>query len=104
METPPETTAFWGSGLHRLLPPWERRHLRAWAGARLGAASVLAVCGVLTLVFGGSAGKTYGFAALFLSLAALIGAAGCWEVAIARSAARPPRPLTQESQREDRPW
>jgi hypothetical protein len=90
METPQETTEFWHSGLQRWLPPWERRHLRAWAGARLGAASVLAVCGVLTLAFGGSEGKTYGFAALFLGLAALIGAAGYWELTLARSAARRP--------------
>ena len=49
METPPETTTFWHAGLQRLLAPWERRHLRAWAVARPGAASALAVCGVLTL-------------------------------------------------------
>lgn len=90
METPPETTAFWHSGLQRWLPPWERRHLHAWAGARIGGGIVLAVCGVLTLAFGGSEGKTYGFAALFLGLAALAFAAGYWEWTLARSA--PPRP------------
>ena len=104
METPPENTAFWHSGMKRLIPPWERRHLPAWAGARIGGGIVLAVCGVLTLAFGGSDGTTYGFAALFLVLAALAFAGGYWELAIARSAARPPRPLTQEPQREDRPW
>ena len=76
METPPETTEFWHSGLKRLIPPWDRRHLRAWAGARFGGAIVLAVCGVLTLALGGSDGKTYGFAALFLGLAALAFAGG----------------------------
>ncbi len=101
METPQENTTFWQSGLKRLIPPWERRHLHAWAGARFGGSIILAVCAVLTLALGGSEGKTYGFAALFLGAAALTGAAGSWEWTVARSAARPPRPLTQESQGEE---
>jgi hypothetical protein len=47
---------------------------------------VLAVCGVLTLSFGGSGGKTYGWAAFFLVLAALNLSGGTWYITIARSA------------------
>ena len=54
------------AGMRRLIPPWEYRHLRAFASARIAAGIVLAVCGVLTLVFGGAGGRTYGWAALFL--------------------------------------
>jgi hypothetical protein len=89
MDAPNEYTAFWRSGMRRLIPPWERRHLRALAGARIGGGIVLAVCGVLTLSFGGSDWKTYGWAALFLGVAALAFAVGYWELTIARSA--PPR-------------
>ena len=74
------------AGMRRLIPPWEYRHLRAFASARIAAGIVLAVCGVLTLVFGGADGKTYGWAALFLGAAALACAAGYWELTIARSA------------------
>jgi hypothetical protein len=74
------------AGMRRLIPPWEYCHLRAFASARIAAGIVLAVCGVLTLVFGGADGKTYGWAALFLGAAALACAAGYWELSIARSA------------------
>jgi hypothetical protein len=47
---------------------------------------VSAVCGVLTLAFGGADGKTCRWAALFLGAAALACAAGYWELTIARSA------------------
>lgn len=74
------------TGMRRLIPPWEYRHLRAFASARIAAGIVLAVCGLLTLVFGGADGKTYGWAALFLGAAVLACAAGYWELTIARSA------------------
>jgi hypothetical protein len=90
METPLGTTTFWRSGLKRLIPPWERRHLRVFACLRLAGGLVSAVCGVLTLSFGGADGKTYGWAALFLVLAALTFAGGYGELTVARSA--PPRP------------
>lgn len=74
------------TAMRRLIPPWEYRHLRAFAGARIGGGIVLAICSVLTLSFGGAEGKTYGWAALFLGAAALACAAGYWELTIARSA------------------
>jgi hypothetical protein len=77
------------TGLRRVFPPWEFRHLRAWAAARLGGSVVAATCGVLVLAFGGKDGTTYAWAALFLGGGALAFAGGYWELAIARSA--PPR-------------
>ncbi len=43
----------------------------------------MTVCGVLTLAFGGSDAKTYGWAALFLVPAALNFAFGYWQITIA---------------------
>jgi hypothetical protein len=74
------------TGMRRLIPPWEYHHLRAFAGARIAGGIVSAVCGVLTLAYGGADGKTYGWAALFLGAAALACAACYWELIIARSA------------------
>ena len=77
--SPPRT------GMRRLIPTWEYCHLRAFAGARIAGGIVSTVCGVLTLVFGGADGKTYGWAGLFLGAAAVAFAAGYWELTIARS-------------------
>jgi sugar phosphate permease len=75
------------SALERLLiRSWEYRHLRLWGGLRIGGGITLAVCGVLTLTFGGSDRKTYGWAALFLVPAAVALAFGYWQMTIARSA------------------
>ena len=73
------------TGMRRIFPPWEYRHLRAWAAARIAGGIVCTVCGVLTLSFGGSDGATYGWAAVFLGGAALAFAGGYWELTIARS-------------------
>jgi hypothetical protein len=81
-----DNTAALRTGLRRVFPPWEYRHLRAWAAARIGGGVVAAACGVLTLSFGGSDATTYGWAALFLVGAALAFAGGYWELTIARSA------------------
>ena len=74
------------TGARRLIPRWEFRHLRALGFARIGGAMVLTTCGLLTLGFGGSDAKTYGWAAFFLFFAALNLAGGIWEVRISRSA------------------
>jgi signal transduction histidine kinase len=66
-----------------LIRSWEYRHLRLWARLRIGGGIALTVCGVLTLGFGGSDPKTYGWAALFLVLAALNFAFGYWQITIA---------------------
>jgi len=77
------------TGMRRLIPPWEFRHLRVWAGARMAGGIVAGACGLLTLSFGGADPKTYGWAAFFLGIGALAFAAGYWELTIARSASPP---------------
>lgn len=72
-------------GLQRLISPWEYRHLRVFGAMRLAGGAVAAVCGLLTLSFGGSDGKTYGWAAFFLILAALNLMGGYWYSTIARA-------------------
>ena len=66
-----------------LIRSWEYRHLRWWAGLRIGSGLALTVCGVLTLSFGGSGTKTYGWAAWFLAAAALNFGFGYWQITIA---------------------
>jgi hypothetical protein len=73
--TPPRT------GMHRLIAPWEYRHLRAFAAMRIAGGSAAAAAGVVCLSYGG-----YGWAAFFLVLAALNLVGGSWFLAIARSA------------------
>jgi hypothetical protein len=74
------------SALQRILiRSWEYRHLRLWGGLRVGGGIALTTCGVLTLAYGGSDPKTYGWAALFLVLAALNFAFGYWQINLARS-------------------
>jgi hypothetical protein len=86
MNEPNDNTTPLRSGLRRIIPPWEFRHLRVWASARIAGGIVLAGLGFVTLGFGGNDAKTYGWAAVFLALAALALAAGWWEMTIARSA------------------
>ena len=51
---PGSTTTWWRwgtpprSGMQRLIAPWEYRHLRAWAGARIATGIVLAGLGAVT--------------------------------------------------------
>ena len=74
------------SGMHRLINPWEYRHLRASAGVRTAGATVMAGLGAVTLSFGGNDWKTYGWAMVFLALAAAHFSFAYWELTIARSA------------------
>jgi uncharacterized membrane protein (DUF4010 family) len=66
--------------MHRLIPPPEYRHLRVFGITRLAGAVVAAAAGAICASY-----ATYGWAAFFLVVAALDLAAGCWELAIARS-------------------
>jgi hypothetical protein len=68
-------------GLQRLIHPWEYRHLRFYAVARIAGGGVAAAAGLICLAYG-----AYGWAAFFLVIAALSIAGGCWELGIARSA------------------
>jgi len=68
-------------GIHRLINPWEYRHLRFFGATRFAGGSVAAFAGAVCLSYG-----VYGWAAFFLGLAALNLAGGYWYLTIARSA------------------
>ena len=69
-------------GMHRLISPWEYRHLRFSGVARIAGGGVAAAAGVVCLSYG-----VYGWAAFFLVIAALDFAGGSWYISIDRSAA-----------------
>jgi hypothetical protein len=69
------------SGMHRLINPWEYRHLRVSGVTRLAGGSVAAAAGVVCLSY-----RAYRWAAFFLVLAALNLAGGYWYLTLARSA------------------
>jgi hypothetical protein len=73
--TPPRT------GMRRLIPRFEFRHLRGFGVTRIAGGSVQAAAGLVCLSYG-----VYGWAAFFLVLAALNLTGGCWYLTIARSA------------------
>ena len=97
MHTPSDNTASKGlrewwtspprSGMRLIIAPWEYRHLRAFAGARIAGGIVLASLGVVTLTFGGNDWKTYGWTTAFLAAAAAHLAYAYWELSITRSGA-----------------
>jgi hypothetical protein len=68
-------------GMHRLIAPWEYRHLRFSGVAHIAGGSVAAGAGVVCLSYG-----VYGWAAFFLVLGALHLVGGYWYLTIARSA------------------
>ncbi|HUN32951.1 MAG TPA: histidine kinase [Trebonia sp.] len=71
------------SGLQRIIPSWEYRHLRFWARVRIGAGIVLAGLGFLTLAFAANDWTIYACALAFVAAAAANLAFGNWELAIA---------------------
>ena len=71
-------------GLHRLIHPWEYRHLRPFGVAHIAGGSVAAAAGLICLSYG-----VYGWAAFFLVIAALNLAGGSWYLTIDRSASAP---------------
>ena len=70
-----------------LIRSWEYRHLRFWAGVRIGGGIVLVGLGIVTLSFGGNDWKTYGWTMAFLAAAAANLAFARWELTIVRSSA-----------------
>ena len=72
--SPPRT------GIRRTIAPWEYRHLRGSGLIRIAGGSFLVLAGVLLLAYG-----AYGWAALFLILAAGNLAGGYWYITMARS-------------------
>jgi hypothetical protein len=73
--SPPRT------GMHRLIAPWEYRHLRLFGVVRVAGAAVDAAAGAVCLSYG-----VYGWAAFFLVIGALNLAGGSWFLTIDRSA------------------
>lgn len=71
------------TGMRRLIPRWEYRHLRACGGVRIAAGTVLGGLGAVTLAFGGNDAKTYRWTAFWLLLGVLDFAFGYWELSIA---------------------
>lgn len=69
-------------GLHRLINPWEYRHLRAFGVTRIAGGSVAAGAGLICLSY-----RVYGWAGFFLVTAALNLTGGCWYLTIDNSAA-----------------
>jgi len=68
-------------GMHRLINPWEYRHLRGFGVTRIAGGSVAAGAGLICLAYG-----VYGWAAFFLVLGALNLAGGYWYLTVDRSA------------------
>ena len=73
--TPPRT------GMRRIIPRFEYRHLRGFGVTRIAGGSVQAAAGLICLAYG-----VYGWAAFFLVIAGLNLAGGYWDITIARSA------------------
>lgn len=73
------------AGMRRILPPWEYRHLRAFARVRIVAGVVLIGLGFVTLGFGGSDSKTYIWALAFLAAGTAQLSFAYWLLSIARS-------------------
>jgi hypothetical protein len=67
-------------GLQRLINPWEYRHVRAFAIARIVGGFVAVTAGFICLSY-----DVYGWAAFFLVVGTLDLGAGYWFTAIARS-------------------
>src|ERR1017187_2944671 len=100
--TPSSTTTWWRwwtpprSGMQRIIPPWEYRHLRGWAGVRITAGIVLAGLGAVTLIGGSFSPKAAGWAMLFLAAGRRRApcspprGGGCWFGAGEATARRPP--------------
>jgi hypothetical protein len=68
------------TGMRRIIPRFEFRHLRGFGVARIAGAAVQAAAGLVCLSYG-----AYGWAAFFLVLGALNLAGGIWYTTIARS-------------------
>jgi hypothetical protein len=79
------------SGMHRLISPWEYRHLRVFGVTRAAAGGFQLGIGLVLLSLGRSAGtdqerrKMYRLSAWFLVPAALNLAGGSWYITIAPS-------------------
>src|ERR1700691_1178952 len=73
------------SRMRRAMSTWEYPRCHAWAGVRIAAGIALVGLGAVTLSFGGNDGKTYGWTAFWLALAAAQFSFDYWELTITRS-------------------
>ena len=88
-------------GMRVVISPWEYRHLRGWAQVRIAGGVAMTGLGIVTLAFGGSDWKTYGWAMAFLAAAAANLAFAYWELSIARSEAAEPERQEDASRHAD---
>ena len=86
MNAQEDSTAPSRTGMRRIIPRFEFRHLHAMARVRIGAGTVLVGLGVITLVGGSFTTEAVGWTAFWLVLAAAQFSVGYWYLAIIRSA------------------
>jgi hypothetical protein len=67
-------------GIHRIIAPWEYRHLRGFGVTRVFGGAVAAAAGLICLAY-----DVYGWAAFFLIIASLNLGGGYWYLTIVRS-------------------
>jgi len=70
--------------MERIISPWEYRHLRACARARIVAGVVMVGVGLMTLSLGGSGRQTYIWALAFLAAGVAQLSFAYWLLSIAR--------------------
>jgi hypothetical protein len=87
MNAQDDNTAPSRTGVRRIIPRFAFRRLHAVARMHIGAGTVLAGLGIITLAGGSFTPKAIAWAAFFLVLAALQLSVGSWYLAIVRSAA-----------------
>jgi hypothetical protein len=81
-----DNTAPSRTGMRRIIPRFEFRHLHGMARVRIAVGVVGAGLGFITLVGGSFTAEAIAWAAFFLVLAALQFSVGYWYLAIIRSA------------------
>jgi len=86
MNAQDDNTAPSRTGMRRIIPRFEFRHLHAMPRVRIGAGTVLVGLGVITLVGGSFTTEAVGWTAFWLVLAAAQFSVGYWYLAIIRSA------------------
>jgi hypothetical protein len=87
MNAQDDNTAPSRTGMRRIIPRFEFRHLHGMARVRIAVGTVGAGLSVITLVGGSFTPKAVAWAAFFLVLAALQLSVGYWYLVIVRSAA-----------------
>src|ERR1700753_608025 len=93
MPASPDTVPPERSRLERaLIRSWEYRHLRFWAGLRIGGGIVLAILGGITLGYGAGTAEAYLWSLIFLVPAAANLAFASWQISISHRLPTAPLP------------